>query len=118
MTQKSTSTNSSTKIKTLVLTASNHTDSSANRTATITATGNNKTTTLDIIQNKGAKVYENVTAVLSYPEANPEGNSTSTPTLTYSQVWTWNGIANSGGTLNQNNTDSFTVGKYSIASTD
>lgn len=46
----------------------------------------------------GSKVYGDPSVTFSYATF-AAGGATITPTLSYSQTWTWNGVANSGGTV-------------------
>lgn len=78
---------------------------------TLTVTANGKSASKDITFNQaaGAKVYETpVIGTFSYSNIAPAGG-TSNPTISYSQVWTWNGVAGSGGTLTSGATLSYAM---------
>lgn len=70
------------------------------KTATITVSKTGYTSdTISLRQNAGGKVY-NVPIIATYTYDNRDAaGGTLTPNLTYSQVWTWNGIVGSGGTI-------------------
>lgn len=96
------------------VTATNNTSTSTrgNCVVTVTATGKTGTdSTYDsgygktatsartFNQAAGTQVYANPT-VLTYTYANfAASGETKTPTVTYSQSWTWNGVSGSGGTI-------------------
>ena len=93
------------------ITAANNTTSSvreAQITGNLTATWGSLTHTLaqsrTVKQNAGSKVYGDPTITFSYATFAAAG-ATKTPTFSYSQVWTWNGVSGSGGTVTTGATD-------------
>lgn len=74
--------------------------STSTKSATITVSKSGYTSaTIALSQSAGAKVYKTpVIASYTYDKRDAAGG-TLTPNLTYSQVWTWNGVANSGDTI-------------------
>lgn len=70
------------------------------KTATITVSKTGYTSdTISLRQNAGGKVY-NVPTIATYTYDNRDAaGGTLTPNLAYSQVWTWNGVTGSGGTI-------------------
>jgi hypothetical protein len=93
-----------------VTAANNTTTSARSYVVTITATGSgSKTATKEITfnQSAGAKVYNTPTMTYKYSDAVAAG-ATVSPTCTQSQVWTWNGVSGSGGTLTSGGTYAYT----------
>ena len=78
----------------------NNTSTSAkSSTLVITANGGQQATAT-ISQAAGQKVYANpVITAFTYRDATASGTSAAVTALTYSQAWTWNGVAGSGGTI-------------------
>lgn len=74
--------------------------STSTKTATITVSKTGYTSdTISLRQNAGGKVY-NVPTIATYTYDNRDAaGGTLTPNLAYSQVWTWNGVTGSGGTI-------------------
>ena len=74
--------------------------STSTKSATITVSKSGYTSaTIALSQSAGAKVYATpVISTYTYDKRDAAGG-TLTPNLIYSQVWTWNGIANSGDTI-------------------
>ena len=74
--------------------------STSTKSATITVSKSGYTSaTIALSQSAGAKVYATpVIASYTYDKRDAAGG-TLTPNLAYSQVWTWNGVANSGATI-------------------
>lgn len=74
--------------------------STSTKSATITVSKSGYTSaTIALSQKAGAKVYATpVIASYTYDKRDAAGG-TLTPNLAYSQVWTWNGVANSGATI-------------------
>ena len=84
------------------VTVTNNTSTSARNgfVVRITLKLNGVTATKDITYNQaaGAKVYSTPSVSLSYPTV-PYDATVADPTISYSQVWTWNGVSGSGGTI-------------------
>lgn len=74
--------------------------STSTKSATITVSKSGYTSaTIALSQSAGAKVYNTpVISTYTYDKRDAAGG-TLTPNLAYSQVWTWNGVANSGATI-------------------
>lgn len=74
--------------------------STSTKSATITVSKSGYTSaTIALSQSAGAKVYATpVISTYTYDKRDAAGG-TLTPNLAYSQVWTWNGVANSGATI-------------------
>lgn len=74
--------------------------STSTKSATITVSKTGYTSgTITLSQSAGAKVY-NVPTIATYTyDKRDAAGGTLTPNLAYSQVWTWNGVANSGATI-------------------
>lgn len=60
------------------------------------------------------KIYSEVTASLSYASSADAAGGTCSPSLSYSQTYTWNGVSGSGGNAASSE---FTIGKYSMNTT-
>ena len=94
--------------------ASNNTTTSARNgfVVRITATGNGgKTATKDITFNQaaGSRVYaEPVITSFTYSDCAASGG-TKTPTVTYTQEYTWNGVSGSGSTVTSGGQLTYTV---------
>ena len=85
------------------LTWTNNT-SATKRSVTVRATISGVTKDLAIEQSAGSKVYSDITIVsFSYATFAAAGE-TKTPSLSYSQTWTWNGVSGSGGTITSGGT--------------
>lgn len=82
----------------VTITAPNNTSTQA-VAGTITVTGADKTATCTLSQAAGAKVYGDVVIGTYSYGVIPAGGGTVSPSLTYAQEWTWNGIGGSGGRL-------------------
>lgn len=82
---------------TVTITASNNVSTSA-KSGTITVTSESLSKTCSLSQTAGTKVYSTPTVNLSYPDIQAKGGTVN-PTISYSQTWTWNGVAGSGGTI-------------------
>lgn len=65
-------------------------------------------------QSAGAKVYSDVTATLAYSTTAAAAGGTCSPTISYSQTYTWNGVSGSGGSVSISD---ITVGSYSLQET-
>lgn len=78
----------------------------------VTTQGNVPSVIVTIVQAAGSKVYSDITASLSYPTCDAVGGNCS-PTLSYSQTYTWNGV---GSTIAVD-TNSLTKSAYSLVST-
>lgn len=93
------------------VTATNNTSTSARNgfVVRISLTLNGKTTTKDITYNQaaGSKVYGAPSVSLSYPTV-AYNVTYADPKISYSQVWTWNGVSGSGGTINSGGSVSYT----------
>lgn len=93
------------------VTATNNTSTSARNgfVVRITLTLNGKTATKDITYNQtaGSKVYGTPSVSLSYPTV-AYNVTVADPTVSYSQVWTWNGVSGSGGTITSGGYISYT----------
>lgn len=83
----------------VTITVVNNKSTSA-KSATITVSKSGYTSaTIALSQSAGAKVYNTpVISTYTYDKRDAAGG-TLTPNLAYSQVWTWNGVANSGATI-------------------
>lgn len=90
----------------------NNTSTSARNgfVVTITATANGKSSTKDVTFNQvaGSKVYNTPTITKFAYDSFPASGATKTPSVTYSQTWTWNGVSGSGGTLTSGGTLAYT----------
>ena len=90
----------------------NNTSTSARNgfVVTITATANGKSSTKDVTFNQvaGSKVYNTPTITKFAYDSFPASGATKTPSVTYSQAWTWNGVSGSGGTLTSGGTLAYT----------
>lgn len=94
-----------------VVTWTNNMSTSSRSVTTIKVSGTMSTsgttfskTGVTCAQSAGAKVY-NTPTVTAYSYADfAASGGTKSPTVTYSQVWTWNGVSGSGGTLNSGGT--------------
>lgn len=79
-----------------------------NITSDLTVTWGSLSNTLsqsrNVYQAAGSKVYGDPTITFSYATFAAAG-ATKTPTFSYSQVWTWNGVSGSGGTVTTGATD-------------
>ena len=82
----------------VTITAPNNTSTQA-VAGTITVASADKTATCTLSQAAGAKVYELVKVNTFSYEVIPAGGGTVSPSLSYSQEWTWNGVVGSGGRL-------------------
>lgn len=90
----------------VTITAPNNTSPQA-VAGTITVASADKTATCTLSQAAGAKVYGDVViGTYSYGTI-PAGGGTVSPSLTYSQLWTWNGVSGSGGRLGSGATVSY-----------
>ena len=82
----------------VTITAPNNTSTQA-VAGTITVASADKTATCMLSQAAGAKVYGDVViGTYSYGTI-PAGGGAVSPSLAYSQLWTWNGVSGSGGRL-------------------
>lgn len=81
-----------------VLTAPNNTSTQA-VSGVITVTSEGKTATCSLSQAAGAKVYEEIAIDRYSYSVIPAGGGAASPSLTYAQEWTWNGVSGSGGRL-------------------
>ena len=69
------------------------------QTAVFTATYDGYQSSITCTQAAGSQVYDDISiTTFSYPQVEA-GGGTSSPSLAYSQVWTWNGVEGSGGTI-------------------
>ena len=86
---------------------------------TITCSVNSKTSTKDITFNQaaGTKVYAVPTISTYSYETYAAAGATKTPTVSYSQTWTWNGVSDSGGTITSGGTLAFTKGTLTSGAT-
>lgn len=82
----------------ITITAPNNTSTQA-VAGTITVTGADKTATCTLSQAAGAKVYGDVVIGTYSYGVIPAGGGAVSPSLTYAQEWTWNGVGGSGGRL-------------------
>ena len=83
------------------VTVTNNTSTSARNgfVVRITGSANGKSGTKDVTFNQpaGSKVYANPTVSTYYYADFAAAGETKTPTIEYSQSWTWNGVSGSGG---------------------
>lgn len=96
------------------VTVSNNNTASARNgyTVTITATANGKSSTKDVVFNQvaGSKKYETPAITgYRYDAFAASGESKTPASVTYTQVWTWNGVPSSGGTLTSGGTLAYTT---------
>lgn len=96
------------------VTVSNNNTASARNgyTVTITATANSKSSTKDVVFNQaaGSKKYETPAITgYRYDVFAASGASKTPASVTYTQVWTWNGVTGSGGTLTSGGTLAYTI---------
>ena len=96
------------------VTVSNNNTASARNgyTVTITATANGKSSTKDVVFNQvaGSKKYETPAITgYRYDVFAASGESKTPASVTYTQVWTWNGVPSSGGTLTSGGTLAYTT---------
>ena len=73
--------------------------STSSKSGVYKATYSGKTDNITITQAAGTRQYGNITiSTFSYPTVRARGGTVN-PTLAYSQIWTWNGVSGSGGTI-------------------
>lgn len=89
---------SGTGTATLTLTIDNNTTTVA-RSGALTVVSEDLTATCALAQAAGAKSYGEISIGAYGYGVLPAGGGTVSPTLAYSQPWTWNGVNGSGGTI-------------------
>ena len=94
----SASSQSGTGTATLTLTIDNNTTTVA-RSGALTVVSEDLTATCALAQAAGAKSYGEISIRAYGYGVLPAGGGTVSPTLAYSQPWTWNGVNGSGGTI-------------------
>lgn len=94
----SASSQSGTGTATLTLTIDNNTTTVA-RSGALTVASEDLTATCALVQAAGAKSYGEISIGAYGYGMLPAGGGTVSPTLAYSQPWTWNGVNGSGGTV-------------------
>lgn len=94
----SASSQSGTGTATLTLTIDNNTTTVA-RSGALTVVSEDLTATCALAQAAGAKSYGEISIGAYGYGVLPAGGGTVSPTLAYSQPWTWNGVNGSGGTI-------------------
>lgn len=98
-----------------VITYTNNT-STTNRTSTINVlfnrNGISNSFSVSCSQSAGVKVYEDPVCTDFHYDIRSAAGGTLTPYVTITQVWTWNGVANSGNTLSYTSNKSGTNGPY------
>lgn len=94
----SASSQSGTGTATLTLTIDNNTTTVA-RSGALTVASEDLTATCALAQAAGAKSYGEISIGAYGYGVLPAGGGTVSPTLAYSQPWTWNGVNGSGGTI-------------------
>lgn len=81
----------------------------------VTVTQLTESATATITQNAGVKVYSDITiTAYNYPTATAAGG-TILPNYGYSQTWTWNGVAGTGGTITTGASLSFSGGSINTS---
>lgn len=90
----------------VTITAPNNTSTQA-VAGTVTVASGDKTATCTLSQAAGAKVYGDVVIGTYSYGAIPAGGGAVSPSLAYSQTWTWNGVSGSGGRLGSGATVSY-----------
>ena len=90
----------------VMLTAPNNTSTQA-VAGTITIASGDKTATCTLSQAAGAKVYGDIVIGTYSYGVIPAGGGSVSPSLAYSQMWTWNGVSGSGGRLGSGATVSY-----------
>lgn len=83
---------------TVTIAAPNNTSTAA-RSGTLTVVSDGLTATCTLTQTAGGKVYGTPSVSLTVADIPASGGTVSAGTVNYSQTWTWNGVAGSGGTL-------------------
>lgn len=73
--------------------------STAAKSGTLTVVSDGLTAACSLSQATGIKVYDTLAVSLTVADIPAAGGSISAGTVAYSQTWTWNGVAGSGGTL-------------------
>lgn len=94
----STSAASGTGTATLTLTIDNNATTNI-RSGVLTVNSEDLTATCELSQAAGAKSYGEISIGAYGYGMLPAGGGTVSPTLAYSQPWTWNGVNGSGGTV-------------------
>ena len=94
----STSAASGTGTATLTLTIDNNATTNI-RSGVLTVNSEDLTATCELSQAAGAKSYGEISIGAYGYGMLPAGGGTVSPTLAYSQPWTWNGVNGSGGTI-------------------
>ena len=89
---------SGTGTATLTLTIDNNTTTNI-RSGVLTVNSEDLTATCELSQAAGAKSYGEISIGAYGYGMLPAGGGTVSPTLAYSQPWTWNGVNGSGGTV-------------------
>jgi hypothetical protein len=83
---------------TITVTAANNTSTNT-RSGTLMLSSEQRTVSCALTQEAGAKVFSEVTiSAFSYPDISAKGGSVA-PKLNYTQTWTWNAVAGSGGNI-------------------
>lgn len=90
----------------VTITAPNNTSTQA-VDGTITVASGGKTATCTLSQAAGAKIYGEITIGTYSYGVIPAGGGAVSPSLAYSQTWTWNGVSGSGGRLGSGATVSY-----------
>ena len=81
----------------------------------VTVTQLTESATATITQNAGVKVYSEITiTAYNYPTATAAGG-TILPNYGYSQTWTWNGVAGTGGAITTGASLSFSGGRINTS---
>ena len=81
----------------------------------VTVTQLTESATATITQNAGVKVYSDITiTAYNYPTATAAGGTIS-PNYGYSQTWTWNGVAGTGGAITTGASLSFSGGRINTS---
>lgn len=83
---------------TVTIAAPNNTSTAA-RSGTLTVVSDGLTATCSLSQAAGTKVYAAPVVSLTVADIPASGGTVASGTVAYTQVWTWNGVAGSGGTL-------------------
>ena len=76
---------------------------------TVSANGATVTKEATCSQSAGAQVFANPVINQFYYDERDAAGGTLTPSVSYSQSWTWNGVAGSGGTVTSGGTYSATI---------
>ena len=83
--------------------------STAAKSGTLTVVSDGLTAACSLSQATGIKVYGTPAVSLTVADIPASGGTVSSGTVAYSQTWTWNGVAGSGGTLTSGGTVAYSA---------